>query len=97
MPKKVKVEKSRLYPGLFLCLVFLAECTRLTTVKKWREILGNRGINVQVFICSCTLCVPAMFQDVESLRQNLDGQEIKRGKTKVFNSKQRSSGNLCSF
>ena len=77
--KKVKVEKSGLFPGPFLCLVFLAECTRLTAVKKWREILGNRGINLQVFICSCTLCVPAMFQDVGSLRQNLDGQEIKKG------------------
>ena len=74
-----KSKKSRLCPGPFLCLVFLAECTRLTAVKKWREILGNRGINLQVFICSCTLCVPAMFQDVGSLRQNLDGQEIKKG------------------
>ena len=79
MPKKVKVEKSRLFPGRFLCLVFLAECTRLTAVEKWREILGNRGINLQVFISSCTLCVPAMFQDVGSLLQNLDGQEIKKG------------------
>ena len=33
-----------------------------------------------------------MFQDVGSLRQNLDGQEIKMGKTEVFNSKQRYSG-----
>ena len=74
-----KVKKSRLFPGPFLCLVFLAECTRLTAVKKGREILGNPGINLQVFICSCTLCVPAMFQDVGSLRQNLDGQEIKKG------------------
>ena len=74
--KKSKSKKSRLFPGPFLCLVFLAECTRLTAVKKWREILGNRGINLQVFICSCTLCVPAMFQDVGSLRQNLDGQEM---------------------
>ena len=40
MPKKVKVEKSRLFPGPFLCLVFLAECTRLTAAKKWREILA---------------------------------------------------------
>ena len=40
---------------------------------------GNRGINLRVFICSCTLCVLAMFQDVGSLRQNLDGQEIKKG------------------
>ena len=51
-----KSKKSRLCPGPFLCLVFLAECTRLTAVKKWREILGNCGINLQVFICSCTLC-----------------------------------------
>ena len=79
MPKKVKVEKSRLFPGPFLCLVFLAGCTRLTAVKKWREILGNRGINLLAFISSCTLCVPAMFQDVGSLLQNLDGQEIKKG------------------
>ena len=40
MPKKVKVEISRLFPGPFLCLVFLAECTRLTAAKKWREILA---------------------------------------------------------
>ena len=32
-----------------------------------------------MFICSCTVYVPAMFQDVESLRQNLDGQEVKKG------------------
>ena len=51
-----KSKKSRLCPGPFLCLVFLAECTRLTAVKKWREILGNCGINLQVFICSCALC-----------------------------------------
>ena len=63
----------------FRCLVFLAESTRATAVKKWREILGNRGINLQAFIYSCTLCIPAMFKDVGSLRQNLDGQEIKKG------------------
>ena len=79
MPKKSQSRKKPTFSRSFLCLVFLAECTRLTTVKKWREILGNRGINLQVFICSCTLCVPAMFQDVGSLRQNLDGQEIKKG------------------
>ena len=78
MPKKSQSRKKPTFSRPFLCLVFLAECTRLTTVKKWREILGNRGINLQVFIC-CTLCVPAMFQDVGSLRQNLDGQEIKKG------------------
>ena len=83
MPKKVKVEISRLFPGPFLSLAFLAECTRLTAAKKWREILGNRGINLQVFICSCTLCVPAMFQDVGSLRQNLDGQEINQSRPMV--------------
>ena len=79
MPKKSQSRKKSTFSRPFLCLVFLAECTRLTAVKKWREILGNRGINLQVFICSCTLCVPAMFQDVGSLRQNLDGQEIKKG------------------
>ena len=79
MPKKSQSRKKSTFSQPFLCLVFLAECTRLTAVKKWREILGNRGINLQVFICSCTLCVPAVFQDVGSLRQNLDGQEIKKG------------------
>ena len=41
-----------------------------TADKKGREILGNRGVNLQVFIRSCTLCVPAMFQDVGRLRQD---------------------------
>ena len=36
-------------------------------------------IFLEIAVCSCTLCVPAMFQDVGSLRQNLDGQEIKKG------------------
>ena len=40
MPKKVNFEINRLFPGPFLCLVFLAECTRLTAAKKWREILA---------------------------------------------------------
>ena len=80
MPKKVNFEISRLFPGPFLCLVFLAEpCTRLTAAKKWREILAIVALILRVFICSCTLCVLAMFQDVGSLRQNLDGQEIKKG------------------
>ena len=52
--------------------------------------LGNIVALIYKCIFSCIPCVPAIFQDVGFLRQNLDGQEIKRGKTKVFNSKQRS-------
>ena len=84
--KKSKSENVDFFPAPFFLWYF------------WRNALDwHRGINLQVLICRCTLCVPAMFQDVGSLHQNLDGQEIKRGKAKVFNSKQRSSGNLCSI
>ena len=76
-------QKSRLFPGPFPGPNLWA--SQLTAVKKWQEILGNRGVYLQVFICSCTPCVPAMFQDVGRLRQDEDGREREKGS----NSKQR--------
>ena len=76
-----KVEKSRLSP--FLCLVFLADdCQVRARIPifgplDWQlskmagnSLSMNRDVNLQGFLCSCTLCVPAMFQDVGRLRQD---------------------------
>ena len=76
--KQSKSKKADFFRPLSLFGIF-GGMHSTDSCQKWREILGNRGINLQVFVCSCILCVPAIFQDVGSLRQNLDGQEIKKG------------------
>ena len=84
------LEKSRLFPGPFLCLVFLENIdrnpnlrsSRLTAGKKWREVLGNRGVHLHVFIRSAHFEFRQSFKMSDVYVKIKMNKKLKRGKIK---------------